>query len=161
MVVMMPAQPDTPEARLAALGLELPAIAPPRGRFKACTIAGDLLYLSGKGAPFRGDAQPVPKVGKDVGVEQAQAYAREVALHHLAAAKATLGELSRITQVVKVLGLVNAHPHFTEHPEVINGYSELLIAVLAPAGEHARSAIGVDSLPKGFAVEIEAIFQFR
>lgn len=152
---------DTPEARLQALGLALPELIAPRGRFKPCTLAGDMLYLSGKGEPFRGDAQPVPKVGREVDLAQAQAHAREVALYHLAVAKQALGELTRITQVVKVLGLVNAHPHFTQHPEVVNGYSDLLIAVLGPSGEHARSAIGVDSLPKGFAVEIEAIFQFR
>lgn len=152
--------PSTPEARLQALGLTLPAVAPTTGTFRAYKIAGDLLYLSGKGAPVRSQPGAVPKVGAEVSVQQAQQHAQQVGLYLLAVAKEALGELSRVEQVVKVLGLVNAHPDFTQHTEVINGCSDLFVQVLGPRGEHARSAIGVGSLPKGFAVEIEAIFQF-
>jgi len=148
------------ESTLQTLGLKLPEVTPTRGHFKPYVISGNLLYLSGKGAPLREPGGKVPKVGAEVSTEQAQAYAREVALNLLAIAKDALGDLERITQVVKVLGMVNAAPDFTGHTEVINGCSELLVQVLGKRGEHARSAVGVGSLPRGFAVEIEAIIEF-
>ena len=148
------------ESTLQTLGLKLPEVTPARGHFKPYVISGNMLYLSGKGAPLRGAGGKVPKVGAEVSVEQAQAHAREVALYLLAVAKDALGDLERIRQVVKVLGMVNAVPDFTGHTEVINGCSELLVQVLGKRGEHARSAVGVGSLPKGFAVEIEAIIEF-
>jgi enamine deaminase RidA (YjgF/YER057c/UK114 family) len=119
-----------------------------------------MLYLSGKGAPLREDAAVVPKVGAEVSVEQARAYAQEIGLYLLALMKEALGDLGRVQRVVKVFGMVNATPHFTSHTEVVNGCSDLLVAVLGEPGEHARSAIGVGSLPKGFAVEIEAVVEF-
>jgi enamine deaminase RidA (YjgF/YER057c/UK114 family) len=119
-----------------------------------------MLYLSGKGAPLREDGAPVPKVGREITVEQASAYAREVGLYLLATLGEALGGFERVQRVVKVFGMVNAHPDFTSHTEVINGCSDLFVAVLGERGEHARSAIGVGSLPKGFAVEIEAVVEF-
>lgn len=150
---------STPEARLKSLGLVLPAIAKPRGNFRAYVLAGSTLYLSGKGAPAREDDVAVPKVGAEVTVQEARAYAQEVALYHLALIKDALGGFDRVRHVVKVLGLVNATPDFTRHTEVIDGYSDLIVAVLGERGEHARSAIGVGSLPKAFAVEIEAVVE--
>jgi enamine deaminase RidA (YjgF/YER057c/UK114 family) len=150
----------TAEQRLEALGLTLPPITPPRGNFRPYVISGSVLYLSGKGAPLREDGASMPKVGAEVSVAQAQAHAREVALHLLALARQALGDLERIRRVVKVFGMVNAVPDFTQHTEVINGCSDLLVSVLGERGEHARSAIGVGSLPKGFAVEIEAVIEF-
>lgn len=152
---------STTELRLQTLGLTLPAVTLPRGNFKPFVISGSMLYLSGKGAPLREDGAPVPKVGKEVSVEQAQAHARDVALHLLAITRQALGDLDRIRRVVKVFGMVNAVPDFTQHTEVINGCSDLLVSVLGERGEHARSAIGVGSLPKGFAVEIEAVIEFE
>ena len=149
----------TPEARLQSLGLVLPAIAKPRGNFRACVLEGTTLYLSGKGAPVRADGARVPKVGGEVSVDQARAYAQEVALYHLALIREALGGFARVQHVVKVLGLVNATPDFTQHTEVVDGYSDLVVTVLGERGEHARSAIGVGSLPRGFAVEIEAVVQ--
>jgi enamine deaminase RidA (YjgF/YER057c/UK114 family) len=146
--------------RLQELGLELPTITKPRGNFRSYVISGSMLYLSGKGAPLREDGQPVPKVGREVSVEQARLYAQEVGLHLLATIKEALGDLERVRRVVKVFGMVNAHPDFTAHTEVINGCSDLLVSVLGERGEHARSAIGVGSLPRGFAVEIEAVVEF-
>lgn len=151
---------DSAEARLAALGLTLPAVVAPGGSFKPYTMAGSMLYLSGKGAPARDDVMTVPKVGREISVAQAQAHAQEVGLYLLAVMKAALGDLARVKQVVKVLGLVNAVPDFTGHTQVINGCSDLFIAVLGERGGHARSAIGVGSLPRGFAVEIEAVVEF-
>jgi enamine deaminase RidA (YjgF/YER057c/UK114 family) len=109
---------------------------------------------------LREAVQKVPKVGAEVSVAEAQAHARDIALYLLAATRQALGDLERIKQVVKVFGMVNATPDFTQHTEVINGCSDLLVQVLGARGEHARSAIGVGSLPKGFAVEIEAVLEF-
>jgi enamine deaminase RidA (YjgF/YER057c/UK114 family) len=148
------------EQRLRSLGIELPVIIQPRGNFRPYVIAGSMLYLSGKGAPLREDGRPVPKVGREVTVEQARAHAQEVGLYLLALVREALGGFERVRRVVKVFGMVNAHPDFTGHTEVINGCSDLFVAVLGERGEHARSAIGVGSLPKGFAVEIEAIVEF-
>lgn len=147
--------------RLQALGLSLPTLTAPRGRFKPFVIAGSMLYLSGKGAPARPGSGPVPKVGAEVSVAEAQAYARDVGLYLLAVMQEALGGFSRLKQVVKVFGMVNATPDFARHTEVIDGCSGLLIDVLGDRGEHARSAIGVGSLPMGFAVEIEAVVEIE
>lgn len=147
----------TPEQRLAQLGLTLPPITAPKGNFDAWVLDGTTLYLSGKGSPQREDLSRVPKVGREISAEQARVHAHEVGLHLIATMKAALGDLSRVRRVVKVLGMVNAVPDFTGHTEVINGCSDLLVQVFGDAGRHARSAVGVGSLPRGFAVEIEAI----
>lgn len=153
---------DTVESRLAAAGLVLPALVAPRGNFLPCTMAGDMLYLSGKGLPSREPGiGAVPKVGAEVSVAQARAWAHEIGLYQLAVVKQALGDLERIVQVVKVFGMVNAVPDFTAHTEVVNGLSDLWVQVLGERGRHARSAVGVGSLPMGFAVEIEAVIQFR
>jgi enamine deaminase RidA (YjgF/YER057c/UK114 family) len=148
------------ETKLASLGLALPEVITPRGSFKPFVIAGSMIYLSGKGLPARAEMPHIPKVGAEVSTDEAQAYARDIALYMLAVVKLAIGDLDRIKQVVKVLGMVNATPNFVGHTEVINGCSDLLVQVLGEKGEHARSAVGVGSLPRGFAVEIEAIFEF-
>ena len=151
----------TPEQALARLGLQLPTLTPPIASFLPYSISGSLLYLSGKGAPFRSGNGPVPKLGGELSVAQGHAFARDIALFHLATIKQALSEISRVRKFVKVLGLVNAEPDFRDHPEVINGYSNLMIEVFGERGRHARSAIGVASLPRGFAVEIEAIVEIE
>jgi enamine deaminase RidA (YjgF/YER057c/UK114 family) len=145
------------ETCLAALGLELPAVVPTRGSFESFVLIDSMLYLSGKGAPLREGDGPVPKVGAEVSVAEAQAHARDVGLYLLALMREALGGFGRVRRVVKVLGMVNAVPGFTRHTEVINGCSDLFITALGARGQHARSAIGVGSLPRGFAVEIEAV----
>ena len=147
----------TPEQRLQELGLVLPPVTAPRGNFDAWVLDGSTLYLSGKGSPMRQDLAVVPKVGREVNAEEARNHAHEVGLNLIATMKAALGELSRVRRVVKLLGMVNATPDFMGHTEVINGCSDLLVQVFGEAGRHARSAVGVGSLPRGFAVEIEAI----
>jgi enamine deaminase RidA (YjgF/YER057c/UK114 family) len=142
------------EDRLAALGLTL---VPARGSFEPFVLIDSMLVLSGKGAPLREGDGPVPKVGAEVSVAEAQAHAREVGLYLLALMREALGGFERVRRVVKVLGMVNAVPDFTRHTEVVNGCSDLFIAALGDRGRHARSAIGVGSLPRGFAVEIEAV----
>ncbi|KHK57442.1 endoribonuclease L-PSP [Ralstonia sp. A12] len=147
------------EQRLAELGITLPALTPPRGNFALYVRNGKTIHLSGKGAPLREPGYPVPKVGAEVSVAEAQQYAREVAIYLLAVMKEALGGFDRLGQLVKVFGMVNATPDFTEHTEVINGASDLFVAVLGDKGIHARSAVGVGSLPRGFAVEIEVIVE--
>jgi enamine deaminase RidA (YjgF/YER057c/UK114 family) len=148
----------TPEAKLAAMGLRLPNVPRPVGSYLPYKLSGDMLYLSGQG-PMRADGGfATGKVGRDVGVDEAYEHAKLVGLGLLAAAKAAAGELSRI-EVIKVLGMVNAVPEFTEQPKVINGCSDLFIALLGERGQHARSAVGMGSLPLNITVEIEAVMR--
>lgn len=147
----------TPEQRLQQLGLVLPPVIAPRGNFDAWVLDGSMLYLSGKGLPVRQDMAMVPKVGREISAEEARKYAHEAGLNLIATMKAALGELSRVRRVIKLLGMVNATSDFMGHTEVVNGCSDLLVQVFGEAGRHARSAVGVNSLPRGFAVEIEAV----
>jgi enamine deaminase RidA (YjgF/YER057c/UK114 family) len=148
----------TPEEKLNQLGLRLPEIAKPLANYVPFKRAGDLLFLSGQG-PRRSDGSSCTgKVGRDVTVEQAYEHAKLVGLGLLAAAKLAVGELSKI-EVVKVLGMVNAEPNFGRQPEVINGCSDLFVEVLGERGRHARSAVGMGSLPHNITVEIEAILR--
>jgi enamine deaminase RidA (YjgF/YER057c/UK114 family) len=150
----------TPEAKLAAMGLVLPEVPKPIGTYLPFKISGDTLYLSGQG-PRRADGSfATGKVGRDVTPEQAYEHAKLVGLGLLAAAKLAAGELSRI-EVLKVLGMVNAVPEFTDQPKVINGCSDLFLAVLGERGRHARSAVGMGSLPMQISVEIEAVMRIH
>ena len=150
----------TPEAKLAAMGLALPDVPKPIGTYLPYKISGNTLYLSGQG-PRRSDGTfATGKVGRDVTIEQAYEHAKLVGLGLLAAAKAAAGELSRI-EVLKVLGMVNAVPEFSDQPKVINGCSDLFVAVLGERGRHARSAVGMGSLPMQITVEIEAVMRIH
>ena len=137
----------TPEQRLQQLGLVLPTVSAPRGNFDAYVLDGHTLYLSG--------------MGREISTDEARQHARDVGLHLIATMRAALGDLSRVRRMVKVLGMVNAVPDFMQHTEVINGCSDLLVEVFGDAGRHARSAVGVGSLPRGFAVEIEAVVSIK
>jgi enamine deaminase RidA (YjgF/YER057c/UK114 family) len=124
-------------------------------------MAGNMLYISGQG-PRQDDGSYVTgRLGRDMGVEEGYAAARLTGLHLLAVAKSAIGDLSRIEAVIKLLGMVNAEPDFGDQPKVINGCSDLLVEVLGEAGRHARSAVGMGSLPNRMAVEIEAIMMIR
>ena len=150
----------TPEAKLAAMGLILPEVPKPVGSYLPYKKSGDTLYLAGQG-PKRPDGSfAVGRVGREVTVDEANAHAKLVGLGLLAAAKTAAGELSRV-EVIKVLGMVNAVPGFTEHPRVIDGCSDLFIAVLGERGRHARSAVGMGSLPLDITVEIEAVMRIH
>lgn len=152
----------TPEQTLQKLGITLEAPGAPGGNYVPFVITGNLLYLAGKGWPLRdATAVPVPKVGREVTVEQAYKDARTVGIGLLGVVKHALGDLARVKRVVKVLGMVNAAPDFMRHPEVVNGCSDLFVEVFGDKGRHARSAVGVGSLPRGFSVEIEAIVEFE
>ena len=149
----------TPYERLKQLKLELMTPAAPVANYVPFVLANGFLYLSGQG-PRRADGSLCTgKVGADVSVEDAYQHAQLTGLNLLAVAHLALGDLARVRRVVKVLGMVNAIPTFTDHPKVINGCSDLFVGVFADAGRHARSAVGMGSLPSNISVEIEAIFQ--
>ena len=152
--------PMSPEERLGALGLEVPDLPPsPVGNFANAVRVGSMLYVSGQG-PVTADGRAMTgKVGDDVGVAEAYEHARLAGLNLLAVARQQAGGLSGIRRVVKLYGMVNATPDFAEHPKVINGCSDLFTAVFGPQGVHARSAVGMGSLPNNITVEIEAIFE--
>lgn len=145
------------ENRLAELGLELPPVPTPAANFLTCRRAGSLLFLSGQGPRTAGGKVSVGLLGRDCSVERGYADARQIGLQILATLKHVLGSLDGVERVVKIFGMVNAEPGFTDHPQVINGCSDLLVEVLGDKGRHARSAVGMSSLPAGMTVEIEAI----
>jgi enamine deaminase RidA (YjgF/YER057c/UK114 family) len=145
------------EQRLADLGLSLPLVPKTSGRHVAARRAGQFLYLSGQGPRNEDGSFKVGKLGLDYELEEAIADARSVGLLLLAAARDALGSLDQLAGVVKLLGMVNCVPEFKDHSKVISGCSDLLMDVLGARGEHARSAVGMSSLPFGMPLEIEAI----
>jgi enamine deaminase RidA (YjgF/YER057c/UK114 family) len=145
----------TAEKRLRELGIELLPVTPPVANYVNAVRTGNLLFLAGKGPA--GGATGV--VGRDVTVEQAYQYARSTGLALIAVMKDELGSLERIKRIVKVLGMVNAVPGFTDQPKVINGCSDLFVEVFGDRGRHARSAVGMGSLPNNIPVEIECIVE--
>jgi enamine deaminase RidA (YjgF/YER057c/UK114 family) len=153
------AQATDPEAKLKALGIVLPTPGAPIANYVNAVRTGNLLFLAGKGPTGPDGKDIVGKLGKDLTVEQGYQAARSVAINHLAVLKAELGDLKRVKRIVKVLGMVNSDPAFTQQPSVINGYSDLLVAVFGDSGKHARSAVGMATLPNGIAVEVEMIVE--
>lgn len=149
----------TAERRIVELGITLPEIPGADGMYVHAVRTGNLLYTAGKGPRFPDGGQPTGKVGADFTVEEARVHARLSGLVLLAVARKELGSLDKIVRVVKVLGMVNATSDFKRHPEVINGCSELFLEVFGNNGAHARSAVGVGSLPGDMTVEIEVIFE--
>lgn len=150
------------DTRLIELSLTLPPIPKPGGIYKPVVILDRVAYVSGHG-PVRNDGSLITgRVGADLSLEQGRLAARQVGLTILATLQAQLGSLNRVKRLVKTLGMVNATPDFAQHPQVINGYSELMSDVFgAEAGVGARSAVGMGSLPGNIAVEIEAIFELH
>lgn len=139
--------------KLIAIEASLPPVPAAAGNYVHAVRTGNHLYLAGKGVLVSG------KVGQDFSKEQAYQFARETGLILLAVIKQELGTLRRVKRVVKVLGMVNATPDFGDHPYVINGCSDLFVEVFGEAGRHARSAVGMGSLPHNIPVEIEAIIE--
>lgn len=147
------------DARIAELNLELPPAPKPGGVYAPIVIVDRVVYVSGHG-PIRPDGTMFTgKVGSAVSEEEAYLAARQVGLTMLATLRRELGSLDRITRVVKVLGMVNAVPDFTRHPQVINGFSNLMVEIWGEdLGRGARSAVGMGSLPGNISVEVEAAF---
>ena len=150
----------TPEEKLKALGLTLPPLRTPIANFVPFKLDGKTIYVSGQGPAKPDGSYYIGKVGRDFTWQEAYEHAKLVGLGLLAAAKAAAGNLARV-ETLKLLGMVNATPDFVDPPKVINGCSDLLVEVLGERGRHARSAVGMASLPNGIPVEIEAIFQVR
>jgi enamine deaminase RidA (YjgF/YER057c/UK114 family) len=144
------------DARIAELGIELPAPVKPIATYVRYVQTGNLLFISGTGPSA---SAPTGKVGSDLTIDQGYAVAREVGLQIIATVKDALGTLDRVTRVVKVLGMVNSAPDFGDQPKVINGCSDLMVEVFGDAGRHTRSAVGFVALPGQIAVEIEATFE--
>jgi len=147
------------EAKLKELGLDLPSTPRPAANYVGAVQTGHLLFISGHVPTQDGTFTYRGKVGKDLSIEEGYEAARLVALNCLASAKSVIGDLDRITRVVKILGMVHCTEDFEEHPKVINGASDLLVHLFGDSGRHARSALGMQTLPFGVAVEIEMIFE--
>jgi enamine deaminase RidA (YjgF/YER057c/UK114 family) len=146
------------EQKLAAMGLALPKVPTPVANYVPFKRAGDIIYLAGQGPRSADGGLINGKVGRDVTVEQAYEHAKTIGLQLLAVAKLAAGDLDKV-EVLKVLGMVNAVPEFKDQPKVINGCSDLFVAVLGERGRHARSAVGMGSLPNQIPVEIEAVMR--
>lgn len=149
----------TAEERLQALGLALPEVSAPVANYVPAVRTGNLLFVAGQVPRDESGAMITGKVGADMDVDAAYDAARICGLYALAAAKAEVGGLDKIARVVRVMGLVNATPDFTRQPQVINGFSDLMVSVFGEAGRHARVAYGAGSLPGGAAVEVESLFE--
>ncbi|MEV0145182.1 MULTISPECIES: RidA family protein [unclassified Nonomuraea] len=147
----------TPEQKIVDLGLTLPEVVPPLAAYVPAVRTGDLVYTSGQVPMVEGKLARTGKLGAELTVDEGRELARICALNALAALKSEVGELSSVVRVVKVVVFVAGDPGFTEQPQVANGASELLAEVLGEAGRHARSAVGVASLPLDAPVEVELI----
>lgn len=153
---VLPAQ--NPEARLKELGITLPTPSKPVANYVKAVQSGNLLFVAGHGT-CDGGVQFTGKAGRDRTLEQAYENARQVGICMLATLKSELGDLRRVRRIVKVLGMVNATPEFADHPRVINGFSDLMVQVFGERGKHARSAVGMMSLPGGITVEVEMVVE--
>lgn len=148
-----------PETWLNDLEITLPEASTPVANYVNAVRVGDLIFLAGKG-PRKADGSNVTgKLGADLTIEEGYEAARLTGIAQLAVLKAELGNLNKVKRIVKVKGMVNAIPEFTDHPKVINGYSDLMVAVFGEQGKHARAAVGMGSLPSNIAVEIEMVVQ--
>ncbi len=148
-----------PQARLNEMGITLPEASTPVANYVNAVRVGDLIFLAGKG-PRKADGTNVTgKLGADLTIEEGYEAARLTGIAQLAVLKAELGSLNKVKRIVKVKGMVNALPEFTDHPKVVNGYSDLMVAVFGEKGKHARAAVGMGSLPSNIAVEIEMVVQ--
>ena len=145
--------------RLTELGITLETVPEPMGNYVHAVRTGNLLFLSGKGPRKAEGGVSTGKVGSDVTLEQGYQDARSVGITLLAVMENELGSLDSVTRIVKVLGMVNSAPDFTDHPKVINGCSDLFVEVFGDKGRHARSAVGLAALPSNITVEIEVIVE--
>ena len=150
---------DGADAKIAELGITLPEVSSPVANYVNAVKTGNLIFLAGKG-PKKADGTYITgKVGVDLTIEEGYEAAKITALNQLAVLKAELGSLDKVKRVVKVLGMVNSEAGFENQPEVINGFSDLMVSVFGEKGKHARAAVGMASLPRNIAVEIEMIVE--
>lgn len=151
-------QDDLPKvdaaANLKSLNITLPELKKPLANYVHTVRTGNLVYTAGKGSANSDGSLYTGKLGNDLTIEQGKEAARLAGIRLLASLQAELGDLNKVKRIVKVLGMVNATPDFTEHSQVINGFSDLMVEVFGERGKHARSAVGMSSLPKNLAVDI-------
>ena len=150
----------TVEQKIADLGIELPSPAKPIANYVACVRTGNILVVSGQlcfGA--EGKLAAKGQLGAVVSIEDGQKAARACAVNLLAQIKAEIGDLDKVVRVVRLGGFINSAPGFTDGPKVMNGASDLMVAVFGDKGKHSRAAVGVASLPRGASVEVSAIFE--
>jgi len=148
-----------PESRLKELNITLPEPPRPVANYVNGVRTGNLIFLAGKGPKYPDGTEMTGKLGLDITIEKGYEGARLTAINQLSVLKDMLGDLKKVKRVVKVLGFVNSDPSFIDQPKVINGFSDLMVEVFGERGKHARAAIGVASLPRGQAVEIEMIVE--
>jgi len=150
------------DARMKDLGITLPAPGEPAGNYVGFVVTGNLAFLAGQVPQENGVKKFIGKLGREFSVEEGQKAAELAGLNMLARLKAACnGDLDRVVRCVKVVGFVNATPDFGDHPKVVNGVSDLVVKVFGEAGRHARSAVGMGSLPFSVAVEVEGVFEIR
>jgi enamine deaminase RidA (YjgF/YER057c/UK114 family) len=149
------------EARLKQLGIVLPAVPSPVANYLPYRIAGNLLFLAGQGPRDDTGNTLSGKVGAEISVDEGYKRARQIGLQLISTMKTALGSLDRVDTVLKMLVMVNAVPDFKDHPKVANGMSDLFVEVFGENGKHARSAVGMGSLPTQISVEIEGIVSIR
>jgi len=148
-----------PEAKLVELGITLPTPPQPVANYVNGVRTGNLIFLAGKGPRYADGTEISGKLGADISIEKGYEGARLTAINQLAVLKAMLGNLNKLKRIVKVLGMVNCTPDFIEQPKVINGFSDLMVEVFGDRGKHARAAVGMNSLPRAQAVEIELVVE--
>lgn len=147
------------DAKLSELGIKLPEPTKPMANYVKAVRTGNLIYLAGHG-PTKPDGSNITgKVGRDLTIEEGYQAARLTAINLIATLKSEVGDLNKVKRIVKVLGMVNCHSDFTEQPKVINGASDLFVGLFGDKGKHARSAVGMGSLPSNIAVEIEIVVE--
>jgi len=150
---------QTPEEKLKSLNIVLPAPSSPVANYVKYAKTGNLIFLSGHG-PVKADGSYITgKLGLDLSIEEGYAAARQTGISLLSTLKNAAGDLSKVKRIVKVLGMVNGTDSFTDQPKVINGFSDLMVAIFGDKGRHARSAVGMSSLPMNMAVEIEMVVE--
>jgi enamine deaminase RidA (YjgF/YER057c/UK114 family) len=152
-------QPASPEARLKALGIQLPAAPKPIASYVPAVRAGNLVFLAGQGPVVDGKPTVTGKVGAELTEAEGYKAARATILTSLAVLRAEIGSLDRVRRIVKLVGWVNSAPGFTRQPWVVNGASDLLVEIFGDAGRHARSSVGANELPLNIPVEIELIVE--
>jgi len=150
-----------PELRLKQLKIELPAPPNPVANYVNGVQTGNLIFLAGKGPKYANGDEITGKLGDDISIEKGYEGARLTAINQIAVLKEMLGDLKRVKRIVKVLAFVNSTPDFIEQPKVMNGFSDLMVEVFGEKGIHARAAIGVATLPRAQAVEVECIVEIE
>ena len=150
---------QSPEQNLKSLGIMLPKQSAPIANYVNYVRTGNLIYFSGTGPAIEDQGYVKGKLGKDLTIDQGREAARITGINMIANLKNAIGDLNKVKRIVKVLGMVNSAENFTDQPKVINGFSDLMVAVFGEKGKHARSAVGMMALPMNMAVEIEMIVE--